>query len=424
MFMRKLVQRVGALCATVGNASIGLRLRMPSSAAACVLLTAAVYVACIPFENGDVREHLLRWTAYLIEHGRFAAFAKDFSEYTPPYLYLLAIGTWLTPFIGQLAVIKLVSIAGTLFLAVCMRWLLASCVDKDTASRGASLCLLLPTVVANGPAWGQCDALYAGCALIAVGAIVRRRVGLAMLATGVAVSFKLQAVFVAPLVLAVLLAARGRWWTLAFLPTAYAAMMVPAWLAGRPARDLILLYLAQGAYFHDLARSVPNMWQVLRAVAPNLPYAPGVVIGLTLATGAVVLVAFAARTRLDDPRRVLLVALTGAMLVPYLLPKMHNRYFFLADVLSFAYAVVSPSRRAIRIALLSQLASLLAYATFLVHLTGGAFVGAFVMTGALVLVLREFAEKVAPFGAGLRLRQALQERAGPDSRRRRPKAAR
>ena len=85
---------------------------------------------------------------------------------------------------------------------------------------------------------------------------------------------------------------------------------------------------------------------------------------------------------------------------------------------------VSPSRRAIRIALLSQLASLLAYATFLVHLTGGAFVGAFVMTGALVLVLREFAEKVAPFGAGLPLRQALQERAGPDSRWRRPKAAR
>lgn len=78
----------------------------------------------------------------------------------------------------------------------------------------------------------------------------------------------------------------------------------------------------------------------------------------------------------------------------------------------------------IRIALLSQLASLLAYATFLVHLTGGAFVGACVMTGALVLVLREFAEKVAPFGTGLPSRQALQERAGPDPRRRRPKTAR
>ena len=257
-----------------------------------------------------------------------------------------------------------------------------------------------------------------------MGAVARGRVALAMLATGIAISFKLQAVFVAPLVLAVLLAARGRWWTLAFLPFAYAAMMVPAWLAGRPARDLILLYVAQGEYFHDLARSVPNMWQVLRAVSPDLPYGPGVLVGLTLAAGAVVLVAAAARGRLDDPRRVLLVALTGAMLVPYVLPKMHNRYFFLADVLSFAYAIVSPSRRATWIALLAQMASLLAYATFLLHLTGGAFVGALLMSCALVLVLREFANNVAPLGTGVPLLHELQERAAPDSRRGRPNTAR
>ena len=48
-----------------------------------------------------------------------------------------------------------------------------------------------------------------------------------------------------------------------------------------------------------------------------------------------------------------------------------------------------------------QIASLLAYATFLVHLTGGAFVGALVMTGALVLVVREFAASVAPLGTGV-----------------------
>jgi hypothetical protein len=159
-------------------------------------------------------------------------------------------------------------------------------------------------------------------------------------------------------------------------------------------------------------------------VAPNLPYGPGVVVGLILATFAVVLVALAARDRLDDPRRVLLVALTGAMLVPYVLPKMHNRYFFLADVLSFAYAIASPSRRAARIAVLVQLASLLAYATFLVHLTGGAFVGALVMTAALFLSLREFGAKVAPLGTGLPARLEVQERIRPLLRRRKPNTAR
>ncbi|WP_436805773.1 hypothetical protein [Sphingomonas sp. DT-51] len=389
-----------------------------------MLLAVILYVACLPLSNGDIRQHLLHWTAYLIEHGRFAALGDVFSEYAPPYLYLLSLATLLAPLTGQLVAIKLVSIVGTLFLAGCMRWLLAAVVDRDTARRGALLLLIVPTVVANGPAWGQCDALYAGFVLVAVGAVARGRIPLAMLATGMAVSFKLQAVFVAPLVLATLLASRGRWWTLAFMPSACAAMMVPAWLAGRPVRDLALLYLAQGEYFHDLARSVPNMWQVLRAVAPNVPYGPGVAVGLILAAVAVLVVAFAARDRLDDPRRVLLVALTGAMLVPYVLPKMHNRYFFLADVLSFAYAIASPSRRAVRIAILVQLASLLAYATFLVHLTGGALVGALIMTSALFLTIREFGAKVAPLGTGLRVRLGVQERTRLALRRRRPNTAR
>lgn len=74
--------------------------------------------------------------------------------------------------------------------------------------------------IASGPVWGQCDALHAGCELVAVEAVARGRTPLAMLATGVAVSFKLQDVLVAPLVLATLPAARGRWWTLAFPPSA------------------------------------------------------------------------------------------------------------------------------------------------------------------------------------------------------------
>lgn len=401
----------------------GRTFRWPAPAL-CALSAIVLYVACLPLSNGDVREHLLHWTAYLIEHGRFAALGEGFSEYAPPYLYLLSVGTLLAPLTGQLVAIKLVSIAGTLFLAGCMRWLLAAVVDKGTARRGALLLLVIPTVVANGPAWGQCDALYAGFVLVAVGGVARGRISLAMLSTGVAVSFKLQAVFIAPLILATLLASRGRWWTLAFMPFACAAMMVPAWLAGRPARDLARLYVAQGEYFHDLARSVPNMWQVLRAAAPNLPYGPGVVFGLVLAAFAVVLVALAARDRLDDPRRVLLVALTGAMLVPYVLPKMHNRYFFLADVLSFAYAIASPSPRAARIAVLVQLASLLAYATFLVHLTGGAFVGALVMTCALIMTIREFGAKVAPLGTGLAVAPEIQGRTRPALRRRRPNTAR
>ncbi|KQN90622.1 hypothetical protein ASE95_14300 [Sphingomonas sp. Leaf231] len=354
---------------------------------------ALLYVTCIPFSNGDMRAHLVPWTRYLLDHGRFAALADNFSEYSPPYLYLLSLASRAEATIGVVAVIKLVAIAGTLLLAGAITTMLGSCQRRAGDTRCVATCggvvmLCLPTVIANGPVWGQCDALYTAFTLLAIAAFVRGHAALAMAAVGMALAFKLQAIFIAPLVLAMLLAGRARWWMLTIPPAVYATAMLPAWIAGRPARDLALLYIAQGQYFHDLARSVPNVWQILRALV-TIPYELGVAIGLAAAAAATVTLAWRARRHLDDPANLLLTALAGAILVPYLLPKMHNRYFFMADVLALAYAFIRPSARTFRIVVLTQIGSLLAYATFLLHLTGGAFVGAFFMSGALVLVLRE-----------------------------------
>lgn len=361
--------------------------------AALMIGAALLYAACVPLMNGDIRDYLIPWTRYLLDHGRFAALGDDFSEYAPPYLYLLALGSWTAPALGVLPAIKLVSIVGTLFLAGAMYTLLATCLPRRQALSGGALTLIAPTVVANGPVWGQCDALYTSCAILAVAAFIRQRPMLAMAAVGAALSLKLQGVFIAPLVLAMLLAGRARWWMLAIIPAVYVAAMLPAWLAGRPAIDLALLYLAQGDHYHDLARSVPNIWQILRALV-TIPYPVGVTIGLIAAAGGTIAVAWRTRHHLAQPEDVVLVALLGAIVVPYLLPKMHNRYFFMADLLAGAYVFLRPTPRAFWIVRLVTIGSLLSYATFLLHLTGGAFVGAFLMTAGLVLTWRDVRERL------------------------------
>ncbi|MEH3120476.1 MAG: hypothetical protein PGN16_00620 [Sphingomonas phyllosphaerae] len=367
--------------------------------AALLVGATLLYVACVPFMNGDIRNYLIPWMQYLLDHGRFAALGDDFSEYAPPYLYLLALGSWTAPVIGVVPAIKLVSVGGTILLAVTMYALLATRLTRRQALSGGALTLIAPTVVANGPVWGQCDALYTCCAILAVAAFIRQRPALAMAAVGAALSFKLQGVFIAPLVLAMLLAGRARWWMLAIIPTVYAAAMLPAWLAGRPAIDLALLYLGQGQHYHDLARSVPNIWQILRALV-TIPYPIGVAIGLIAAASATIVVAWRTRHHLMQPEDVVLVALLGAIVVPYLLPKMHNRYFFMADLLAGAYVFMRPTPRAFWIVRLVTIGSLLSYATFLLHLTGGAFVGAFAMTAGLVLTWREVRERL-PYGRPL-----------------------
>jgi len=54
------------------------------------------------------------------------------------------------------------------------------------------------------------------------------------------------------------------------------------------------------------------------------------------------------------------VALLSAMIIPYLLPKMHERYFLLADLMSFAIAVIARDRRSAQVFVACQLASTIA----------------------------------------------------------------
>jgi hypothetical protein len=64
------------------------------------------------------------------------------------------------------------------------------------------------------------------------------------------------------------------------------------------------------------------------------------------------------------------VALLSALLIPYLLPNMHERYFFLGDVLAFTAAYVRRDRISLVIALLVQAASFLSIVGYLWFLFG------------------------------------------------------
>lgn len=94
-----------------------------------------------------------------------------------------------------------------------------------------------------------------------------------------------------------------------------------------------------------------------------MPYEVGVVLGLAAGTAAAVLIVALASRRRVEAQTILLVATASAALLPYVLPKMHDRFFFPADLLTVAFAFARP--RKWPIAALCQLGSILAYMTFL-----------------------------------------------------------
>jgi len=227
------------------------------------------------------------------------------------------------------------------------------------------LLLLLPTVILNGAFWGQCDALYGALTLHALACALEGRNRSSLLLLGIAFSFKLQTVFVLPLWGGLWLLRRVRFRELLWFPAAYAATCAPALLLGKPLGDILGVYFGQAAeYSGYLNLNAPNMYALIpHGAEVNTALAARLGILAAFALAAAVLAALLVFRRQADDRALLAAAVVLAIGVPFLLPHMHERYFFLADVLALAWTCAFP--RSAPCALLVELASLGAYVVVL-----------------------------------------------------------
>ena len=311
----------------------------------------------------DMTAYLLPWFDHIRQTGPIAAFAAPFSNYTPPYLYLLALVSPLGPFVPAVSLIKLISVTGTGALALAVRHLLIR-LDVPQPERGAALVFLLPSVAINASLLGQADMFWAAPCIMALAAALDRRHAAMLLWCGVALSFKAQSVLIAPFFIAVLIHRRVplRLWPLT--PLATAAMMMPAMLAGWPPGDLLAIYAQQSTTFADLSRNAPNIWSIIDLLprGDDMP-----LLGLAFTAAIGVSAAYIARFSAQPMHgRVLIAAALLAMLVTAgLLPKMHERFFYLADIVALVLAVAAGDRNSWRTALLVQTGSTLALFAYL-----------------------------------------------------------
>jgi hypothetical protein len=88
-----------------------------------------------------------------------------------------------------------------------------------------------------------------------------------------------------------------------------------------------------------------------------------------------------------DPATLLSLSLFSAMMLPFVLPKMHERFFFLADMLAFALAYVRRDRRSIAIFAAVQIGSVLAYFTYFTVSPVFAILGGLVNTVAMAILI-------------------------------------
>ena len=351
-----------------------------------VILTAMVLRAlCMEHETLDYQNFLQGWVQFFRDKGGWSALRYSVGNYNVPYLYFLALFSYLP--VWDLYLIKLLSVAFDVLLAWGALHIVKHFSQTFTARLAAFyLTLLLPTVLLNGAYWGQCDSIYAAFGLWSLAFALEERGVMAMAAAALSFAFKLQAVFLLPVFLLFLIARKLQWYHLPVFPLTYALTVLPAVLAGRPPLDTLLLYASQtGSIGSGLNYNSPSVFAFpLPALDPERLSMLG--IGAAFALVALLsLFCLVQRDRLSD-RSLLTCALLLSLGIPFLLPHMHDRYFFLADVLSLVLAITEP--RLLLAPLGVSFASLLGYHAYLQgrYLLPMSY-GAAALCGAMLLLL-------------------------------------
>jgi Gpi18-like mannosyltransferase len=209
--------------------------------------------------------------------------------------------------------------------------------------------------------WGQADATYVAPTLGALYFTLRRKPWLACVFFGLALAFKLQAVFVFPVLLVLVLRKRLTWASLLAIPGVYVLLDIPALLVGASPRDVFLVYFNQVAIDVNFAFTTPNIYQFIGN--PSSTGEKLAIIGTGVLLLAATLLIALRRIDLTDERVVLAITVV-ALVVPFLLPRMRERYFYLAEVLTLVAAFWVP-RRLWYTPVLVQFASVFAYLPFL-----------------------------------------------------------
>lgn len=362
--------RVILMLAAVGAFALALLykeglLKKPAPIVIAVMLTALALVLralVFGYETLDYQNFLTRWVDFFRQNGGWRALSEPVGNYNIPYLYFMALFSYSS--VKDLYLIKLLSTVFDVLLAYSAMRLVSRWQNSAGLRLGCFFTVLLwPTVFLNSAVWAQCDSIYVALALLGIDLALDERPVLAMTCMALSFGFKLQAVFILPVCAVLWMQGKFKWYHFLVFPAVYVLLVLPAVIIGRPFMDTLLLYFGQtGSIGTGLNYNSPSVFALIRDVADTDAAAKAGIVGAFAYMLAVLGVCFIGRRRLGD-QAVFAAAVLLAVGIPFLLPHMHDRYFYAADILTlalaFAFPVYFPT------ALLTEFASLLGYHAYL-----------------------------------------------------------
>jgi len=316
------------------------------------LLSAALIVVSLYFRyeglkfiSFDVINFVFPWYEYVQQNGLWKALRHDFLNYnySLAYLYFIALASETSSFLNRGSYHKLFGfLFDVLGALIIYKIVFHKYKNFGISFFAGAVFFTMPTVILNSSYWGQADNIYTVFLLCCTYLVLKDRPIWAAVAWGAAFSFKLQAIFLLPFLLFCMLIRKVKWWHLLFSALTFLVIMAPAVIVGRPFLGLFTPYLSQSTSSSSWVSNAPSLYGLLTSRLP--PDSPDLVV--LPAVGLVMLVwaIFSARNyKQGDDDYILGVSLVSVTLTAYLLPHMHERYFYPADAFSLAFAFYVPN---------------------------------------------------------------------------------
>jgi Gpi18-like mannosyltransferase len=328
-------------------------------------LVARIFV--LPIVVSDYVYFLSPWFDTLQKYAGLTAFQTPFADYAPLYLYALKILT-VVP-LPSLLSIKLFSTLFDVVIAGVVFVMLGKTTNYSRATRALCFAIMVcvPTMLINSSLWGQSDAIYTAAVVVAFYFLLIDRPLSASVAFGVALSIKIQAIFFLPVLVGYFWRTKSDLWYVLLLPALFLLSLIPAWLGGGTFLQLATIYAHQAGEYSGLNVSSQSIYAftnglTLSPFAVDILFWFGIILAALSACIILMRIAFA---RVLSPERLAYYALLCVLVIPYFLPRMHERYFYLADVFSVIYSLYKPRMWYIPTLVVS--ASLLSYMPYLSH---------------------------------------------------------
>lgn len=284
------------------------------------------------FKSIDYNNFLAPWLRQMRGLSITEAISTKIGDYNMPYLYVLALISRLS--INELFLIKFVSIAFDAILAYYAMKIVSIKFENINIQIAAFTAVLgIPTVIMNGAFWGQCDVIYAALGIASLyygftGKSIR-----CFIFFGLAFSVKLQTIFIAPVLIVFLFTKKIKISHLWVPVLTFFATLVPAIIAGKPFIETISIYHEQTNSYPQMVLNTPNIYALLGNVKfENFNFAAVLMTGIAVASLLYFL--YVNREKIISITDYFNIAFVFTLIIPMLLPRMHERYFFLADVLS------------------------------------------------------------------------------------------